>query len=72
MAEKRIRVPHKAAIRIWPFIFDKTAPAESSCAAYILQAPQGKRMARMRRLILLGHETLRERHRPIKNSDNEG
>lgn len=72
MRDKRINVPKAAAIRIWPFVFDKTAPAEKSCAAYILEAPQGLRMARMKRLLLLGHEALRQRHQPTKNSDHEG
>lgn len=71
-SEKRVRIPKKAAIRIWPFTFDRTAPAEKACADYILEAPQGQRMARMRRLMLMGHEAQRHRHQPDKKSDHEG
>lgn len=70
MAETRPRVPRRAAIRIGRFAFDRTRPAESACAAYILAAPEGSRSARMRRLILLGHVALqsrRDRHPPDDN-----
>lgn len=62
MAERIARVRTASAIRVGPFRFDRTHPAEKACAAYILAAPGGERAARMRRLILMGHAALVARH----------
>lgn len=56
------RTPHLAAIRIGPFVFDRTRAEEKACAAYVLEARQGLRTARMLRLILLGYATHRATH----------
>lgn len=63
MAETRVRIPKRASIRTWPFSWDTTIPAEKACAAYIQKAPRGYRAARMRKLILMGHRALQDRHR---------
>ena len=57
-------------MRVGSFVFDKTRPNEKACARYILDAPQGERTARMRRLILLGHAALGRGDRP-QTSDTE-
>lgn len=64
MADTRVRIPKRASVRTWPFNWDVTVPAEKACADYILKAPSGFRMARMRKLILMGYRALQERHHP--------
>jgi hypothetical protein len=71
MADRR-RVPLRAALRVGPFVFDRTHPDEKACADYILAAPVGYRLSRIRDLLLLGYRTLRERHTPRPPNDNEG
>jgi hypothetical protein len=70
MVNGRLYIPRLAAIRVGGFVFDKTKPEQRACAQYILAAPFGRRQARMRELLIAGHQALTQRQTDTMRDDD--